>query len=146
MSHAYTNLLLHIVFSTKDRAKDLTGDVQRDLFPYLIGLAREKGGEVDSIGGGLEHAHLLVSVPAKLSVSDLVAFLKANSSGWLKKRIRGFAWQPGYAAFTVSQSKRTEVRQYVRTQEQHHRRHAFEDEYVGLLRKNEIEFAERLWN
>ena len=145
MSHAYTNLLYHVVFSTKDRRNDLSKEVQRELFPYLISLAREKDCEVDSVGGGLEHVHLFLSVPAKLSVSDLIAFLKANSSGWIKKLIRGFAWQPGYAAFTVSQSKRSEVRQYVRTQEDHHRRHAFQDEYVGLLKKNEIEFTERLW-
>ena len=72
-------------------------------------------------------------------------FLKSNSSRWLKERIHMFAWQPGYAAFSVSHSKQQDVRTYVREQEAHHRKHDFEAEFVGLLRKNEIQFDERLW-
>jgi REP element-mobilizing transposase RayT len=145
MSHAYTNLLLHIVFATKDRGKYLTASVQSDFYPYLIALVREKDCRVDAVGGGLDHVHLLLLVPAKESVSELVKFLKANSSRWLRKANRGFAWQLGYAAFSVSQSKRQEVLTYIREQEEHHRRHRFEDEYIGLLKKNEIEFEERIW-
>ncbi len=145
MSHAYTNLLFHIVFATKDRGKDLTASIQNDFYPYLIVLAREKGCRVDAGGGGLDHIHLLLQVPAKESIAEVVKFLESNSSRWLKTNAaRGFAWQSGYGAFSVSQSKRQEVIEYIRVQEEHHRRHAFEDEYVGLLKKNEIAFEDRL--
>ncbi len=146
MSHAYTHLLFHIVFATKDRGKDLTASVQSHFYPYLIALAREKGCRVDAVGGGLDHVHLLLSLPAKESVAELVKFLKSNSSRWLKTNaVRSFAWQSGYGAFSVSQSKRQEILVYIRGQEDHHRRHRFEDEYIGLLKKNEIAFEESLW-
>lgn len=145
MSHAYTNLLLHVVLATKDRGKDLSAYVQSDSYPYRIGLAGERGCRVDSVGGGLDHIHLLLNLPAKESVSELVKFLKANSSRWLRKANRSFGWQPGYAPFSVSQSKRQDVLEYTRGQEKHHRRHRFEDEYIGLLKKNEIAVEERLW-
>ncbi len=146
MSHSYTNLLFYVVFATKGRAKDLSAGVQSELYPYLIALAREKECEVDAVAGGLEHVHLLIRAPAKNSVADLVKFLKGNSSRWLGRKLNPhFAWQAGYAAFSVSQSKRGEVGDYIRGQEEHHRRYRFEDEYVGLLKKNEIEFEERLW-
>lgn len=145
MSHAYTNLLFHIVFAAKDRGKDLTASVQSDFYPYLVALARERGCRVDAVGGGLDYVHLLLSLPAKESVSELVKLLEANSSRWLRKTNCGFAWQPGYAAFSVSQSKRQEVLAYICGQEEHHRNHRFEDEYIGLLKKNEIAFEESLW-
>lgn len=145
MSHAYTNLLFHIVFATKGRGKDLSTHVQADFYPYLIALAGETGCRVDAVGGGLEHVHLLVNVPAKVSIAELVKFLKSNSSRWLKTKSNPhFSWQAGYAAFSVSQSKRDAVLTYIRGQEEHHRHHEFEGEYVGLLKKNEIEFDERL--
>lgn len=147
MSHAYANLLFHVVFATKGRGKDLSASVQADFYPYLIALAQEKECRVDAVGGGLEHVHLLLNVPAKLCISDLVKFLKSNSSRWLKNKTDAhFAWQAGYAAFSVSQSQRDKVLNFIRGQESHHRHHEFEDEYIGLLKKNEIDFDDRLWS
>ena len=141
MSRTYTNLIFHVVFSTKDRAKDLNLGVRAELYPYLSGLVRERRGKALAVGGGLDHVHLLASLPPSLDVSALLRFVKANSSRWVRGKFnRHFGWQAGYSAFTVSRSKQSEVAAYIENQEAHHRRQSFEDEYVSLLKRNEIEF------
>ena len=147
MGQTYTQLLIHLVFATKDRQKDLTARVRPELYRYLVALARQKETEVLALAGGLEHVHLLVSIPPKLSISELMQFLKANSSRWIRARFNPhFAWQGGYAAFSVSKSKQAEVCDYLSRQETHHQRTGFEEEYRSLLLRNEIHFEnERLW-
>jgi REP element-mobilizing transposase RayT len=147
MPDAYTNLLVHVVFSTKNRDKSLTGDVRRELFPYLTSLSRECGAKAYATGGGLDHVHMLINMPPSLTVSDLLRFLKANSSRWIRSKFnRSFGWQRGYGAFSVSRSRCPEVCAYIEGQVDHHRRVAFEDEFVSLLKRSEIEFEnERLW-
>lgn len=147
MGDSFTNLLIHMVFSTKNRAKDLTSVVRAELYPYLGGLAREKSAKAYAIGGGLDHVHALLSVPPTIAPADLVSFLKSNSSRWMRGKFnRHFTWQAGYGAFSVSQSKVPAVAAYIEGQEEHHKRVDFEDELVSLLKRNEIRFeAERLW-
>jgi REP element-mobilizing transposase RayT len=147
MSDAYTNLLVHVVFSTKNRDRNLTADVRRELYPYLTALARKSGSKALAANGGLDHVHLLVMVPPTVTISDLIRFLKANSSRWIRGKFnRTFAWQAGYGAFSVSRSRFREVREYIDGQEEHHKRVSFESEFVSLLKRNEIEFEnERLW-
>jgi REP element-mobilizing transposase RayT len=90
---------------------------------------------------------LLVLAPPNAAVSDLVRFVKANSSRWIRGKFdRAFGWQAGYGAFSVSRSRFGEVRAYVEGQMEHHKRVSFESEFVSLLKRNEIEFEnERLW-
>jgi REP element-mobilizing transposase RayT len=147
MPDDYTNLLVHVVFSTKNRDKNLTGAVRRELCPYLAALAKECRAKAYAVNGGLEHVHLLVSVPPTLTVADLMKFLKASSSRWIRGRFnKTFAWQPGYGAFSVSHSRRSEVCAYIDGQMEHHKRTSFDDEFVSLLKRNEIEFeSDRLW-
>jgi REP element-mobilizing transposase RayT len=136
------------VFSTKNRDKNLTADVRRELYPYLAALTKECRAKAYAVNGGLEHVHMLVNVPASLNVSDLMKFLKANSSRWVRGKFnRSFAWEAGYGAFSVSQSRRSEVCAYIEGQMEHHKRLSFDDEFVSLLKRNEIEFEnERLWS
>jgi len=148
MSDTYSKLLIHVVFSTRNRAKDLDAAVRDELYRYLAELLKEKGCRPLAIGGGLDHVHLLFALPPVLSVSDLMRFLKANSSRWIREKFSPhLGWQAGYAAFSVSESNREAVCSYVEGQEKRHKRTSFEDEFVSLLKRNEIEFEnERLWS
>lgn len=145
MSH--TNLLYHIVFATKERAPLITSVLRPELHKYLGGIVRNLGGTALEINGMAEHVHALAVLPPTVSVSDFMSKLKANSSSWAKAQTRGrFAWQRRYGAFTVSESQVERVRNYIRNQEEHHRKTTFEDEYKALLRAHRIDIdEEHLW-
>ena len=149
MAQTLTNIILHVVFSTKNRAKDLDHNLRGRLWPYISKILQNRGGRVYLVNGGLEHVHLLFRQPADRATSDLLRDVKANASRWIHKQFpqkRHFAWQRGYSAFSVSHSHLDGVYQYVASQEEHHRRQSFEDELLSLLKKNELEFEEKyLW-
>ena len=149
MANTYTNLLYHIVFSTKDRISLIEPSVRPDLHGYLGGIVRELGGTALEIGGVADHVHLLVKLPPKIAISDFMRELKANSSKWMNEqrmKLRKFGWQDGYAAFSVSKSQVPSVRKYIQNQESHHQRLGFQEKFRGLLRRHEIEFDERyIW-
>ncbi len=147
MAHSYTNLLVHVVFSTKNRAKDLSGASRDEVWWYLEGIARNVDCTALAVGGGLEHVHVLLKYPASTNLAQIVTKLKSNSSRWMRERHNPhFGWQNGYAAFTVSQSNAEQVAAYIASQEEHHKRVDFQDEYVSLLKRNEIRFeVDRLW-
>jgi REP element-mobilizing transposase RayT len=147
MSHAFTSLLIHVVFSTKNRMKDLTQEVRPELYQHLKEIAGNKGARLLAVGGGLDHVHLLLGLQPTDAPAGVIGALKTNTSRWLRSdRVRHFSWQNGYAAFSVSKSMQSSVRAYIEGQEEHHKRVDFESEYVSLLKKNEIEFEnERLW-
>jgi REP element-mobilizing transposase RayT len=105
MPHSFASLLVHIVFSTKDRASDLSPGLAAGLFPHMAGIVREPKGVPLIINGPADHVHLLVYVRAKESIADLPRVVKTNSSRWVHEQFpehRRFGWQAGYAAFTVS--------------------------------------------
>ncbi len=135
MSHSYCTNLVHCVFSTKDRAPKISADVQEKLWAYLIGIAKNHQLTLLAVGGIANHVHLLVGVPQTMTVASAVNCLKANSSRWLHEHDRHFEWQKGYGAFSVSPSQVPAVRQYIRTQAEHHHKHTFEEEFVSLLKK-----------
>jgi putative transposase len=149
MGHTYTKLLAHLVFSTKERVPMLTPELRPRIFPYLSGIIRELDATALLVNGPADHVHVLARYPAKLSLSELVGKVKANSSGWVHREFQAlwnFAWQTGYSAFSVSQSAQQAVLDYIARQEEHHRNVSFQDELRALLRKHEIEFDERyLW-
>jgi REP element-mobilizing transposase RayT len=149
MAHTFTHLLTHIVFSTKDRAPLLDAELKSRLFAYIGGIIRELDGQIMLINGPTDHVHILTTFPARTSLSDFMRDLKANSSGWVHKEFptRGyFAWQTGYGAFAVSHSNLESVKEYIRNQEEHHRKLTFKEEFETFLRRHEIEYDERyLW-
>ena len=150
MPHSYTNLLYHLVFSTKDRCPLIDETLCSRLYEYLGGTIRGLGGIALEIGGIADHVHLLVKLRQDRAVSAVLRDLKANSSGWVNQReligARSFAWQTGYGAFTVSESQVEKVKQYIRRQESHHHKTTFQEEFVALLRAHGIEYnSEHLW-
>jgi putative transposase len=146
MSHTHSSLNFHLVFGTKKRAQSIDSDTRPDLCRYLGGIAKAEEGLPLEINAVADHVHMLIRLPPSVSLSALLRTLKTNSSKWLNDtRVprRTFAWQEGYAAFTVSQSQVARVTAYVRGQEAHHRKMTFRQELVALLKRNGIEYDER---
>jgi putative transposase len=149
MPGSFTNLLYHIVFSTKNREPLIREDKKERLYDYMGGIVRLHGGIMLELNGMPDHVHLVAKLRPDEAVSVLLRDLKSSATGWMHKVFpdeSDFGWQNGYAGFTVSQSQLQQVRNYVKKQEQHHGNISFREEFVQLLRKNCIEFDERyLW-
>jgi len=148
MAGTYTNLLYHIVFSTKERRQLIFPQIEDELHKYIGGIVRNLDGDLLEANGMPDHIHLLIKLKPKFAVSDIVRDIKANSSGWLndKSRIYKFGWQDGFAAFTVSESQAPRVRGYIRNQKNRHKRMDYKVELLELLAKNRVEYDERyLW-
>jgi len=139
----FTKLTYHVVFSTKYRCKIITETIRERLYEYIGGIVRNLNGNLIQIGGIEDHLHLLVNLSPARSVSDCIRDIKANASKWLNDLpefdIR-LEWQKGYGAFTVSYSQIEIIRHYIENQLEHHRTRSFEDEFIGLLRRHNIEF------
>jgi putative transposase len=148
MPQSYTNLIYHIVFATKNRQPLITDDVKSRLYDYIGGTIRRTGGIALAINGMEDHVHVLAKLRPDKSVSDVLRDLKANSSGWMHDvfpELEDFSWQNGYGAFTVSASQIDKVKEYIANQEEHHRKIvSFRDEFIKLLKANEIEFDENI--
>ena len=140
MSHTYTKNHQHVVFSTAGRRKILEKSITNKVWAYLAGICRNHGIFVHSIGGVEDHVHLLIEIPPSIAVARAVNLVKSNSSKWLNETKRGFAWQKGYAAFSVSTSNIAAVTTYIKNQEDHHRKMSFEDEIIALLKKHRVDF------
>jgi putative transposase len=105
MPHTYCTNLIHCVFSTKERANSIADNIREQLFAYLFGIAKNLHIEILALGGTGNHIHILIAVPAKESLSDIIRDLKANSSRWMSEKHHEFSWQQGFGAFSVSPSK-----------------------------------------
>ena len=139
----YTNLVFHIVYSTKYRKPIIDPIWQDDLYGYIGGIIREHKGVLLKIGGIADHVHLMAKLSPTLAISDLLRVVKANSSKWVNQRSeikRKFEWQPGYGAFSVSESQIPVVANYIANQEEHHRRQTFEEEFISILKRHNIEY------
>ena len=149
MSHTYTHLVIHVVFSTKDRLPLISPETKNDLLAYIGGIVREEGAKALIVNGTNDHLHMLVSLPATLAVANLMRVVKTNSSRWVHEKWpdRGhFGWQQGYGAFSVSHSALSAVEAYITNQEEHHRKITFQEEFLALLKKHEIPYDERyIW-
>jgi putative transposase len=140
MAHSFTISAFHIVFSTKCRKPLIAPDIQSTLWKYIAGIARNHGMVVLGVGGTNNHAHILVSLPPDTSLASAVRTLKSNSSRWMRETNRGFAWQEGYGAFSVSVPQLERVKHYIANQLVHHQKKTFEDEFAGLLEAANIQF------
>jgi len=149
MANTYTSLHYHIIFSTRKRLPWIKRDIEQRLWEYIGGIARKHKASALIIGGMFDHVHALILAPATLSLSQIAQFLKGDSSKWIHEtftEMRQFGWQDGYGAFTVSKSQLPQTIRYIQNQKEHHRLKSFQEEYLSLLQKHEIQYDERyLW-
>jgi REP element-mobilizing transposase RayT len=140
LAHSFARVTLHVVFSTKGRRNLIAQAKLQEVFNYIIGIARNKKVPLLAAGGMSNHIHLLLGLPWNMTYPEVISKIKANSSRFIRKTNRNFAWQEGYGAFAVSMSQVDTVVQYIRNQAEHHKRRSFEEEFMLLLKKAKIEF------
>ncbi len=151
MSQSLSGVYLHLVFSTKHRQRLLLdAELREQLHALLGGISNRLECQTLRVGGVEDHVHLLARFGRTLSLADWVKELKRVSSSWVGERgvdYRDFAWQTGYAVFSVSASKLDAVTDYIRNQPEHHRNVGFQDEVRSLLERHRVTWDERyLWD
>jgi len=150
MSHSYISNLVHFVFSTKDRQKIITSDFRERLWAFLGGIARENKMKALAVGGTADHIHILLTLPATITIAKAIQLLKGGSSKWVHETFpmhRHFAWQQGYGAFSINVSRTKDTLAYIHRQDQHHRTKSFEAEFLIFLKAHGIEYDERyIWS
>ena len=148
MPQSLSRILVHLVFSTKNREPLLVPEFRPRAFEYLGGALNNIHCPVIKVGGVADHVHMLFVLGRSMSVSEVVEEVKKQSSKWAKEHLGpGFYWQNGYGAFSVSASNVEAVKAYIENQEHHHRAQTFQDEFRELLRRHEIEWDERyVWD
>jgi REP element-mobilizing transposase RayT len=145
MANTYTQIHIHGIFAVKYRDSVISKGWQEDLYKYITGIVQNNGHKLLSIGGMSDHIHLLFGMRPTQSLSDLMKEVKCNSSKWINdsKLVRGqFSWQEGYSAFSYSKSQLTSVIKYIQTQEQHHAKKTFLEEYKDFLKAFDIDYDE----
>ncbi len=146
MAHSYNANFVHCIFSTKERRNLIPQELQEQLWAYLLGIANNLKIKTLAIGGTGNHVHLLLGLPATMTLAEAMQKLKANSSRWLGEQGIEFQWQEGYGAFSVSPSLVETVKAYIRNQGEHHKKRSFEEEFRVLLDKSGVAYdAEKLF-
>ena len=148
MPSTHVSLHYHVIFSTKNRERNITLDWRSRLHAYMGGVARNIDAVAETVGGVEDHVHILLGLSATHCIADAIRDIKAVSSRWVHDEMGNsrFAWQEGYGAFTVSPSQRKQVIGYIAKQEEHHRRRTFKEEYVEFLERSGVKYEERyLW-
>lgn len=150
MPQSLARLPIHLIFSTKNRAPLITDAVREPLHAYMGTVLKGLECHPVLINSVEDHVHLLFDLGRTVSVSRVVEDVKKASSKWIKtqgEEFSGFAWQAGYGAFAVSESKVQAVREYVARQREHHAKQTFEEEYREFLQRHGVEFDEQyVWD
>jgi putative transposase len=150
MPQSLAKILIHLIYSTKNREPFLVEELRDELHRYTGGILKELGSPAILINSVEDHVHILFSLSRTESISHVVQETKTGTSKWLKTKGPNFAkfqWQNGYGAFSVSQSKIDSVMKYVANQREHHRRKTFQDEYKEFLERYQIDYDERyVWD
>jgi REP element-mobilizing transposase RayT len=150
MPQSLSRVLVHLVFSTKNREPTLVPAIRQELHPYLAGTLDHIDCPSLQVGGVEDHVHLLFGLSRTRTIASVVETVKTSSSKWLKTkdaRLSAFHWQSGYGAFSVSQSEADKVVAYIRNQPRHHQKMTFQDEYRRFMELHRVEFDERyVWD
>jgi putative transposase len=150
MPQSLSKVIIHIIFSTKDRKPWLDRDVRPRMHAYVATICRDLNADPFLVGRVADHLHVVTTLPRTLAQADFVEAMKKTSSKWIKAldpKYRGFYWQRGYGAFSVSPSQLQAVLEYVESQEEHHRTRSFQEEYRDFLSKYGVAFDERyVWD
>jgi len=146
MANTYSQLNIHCVFAVKGRENFITKEFRDNLHRYMSGVLKNDGSYPLAVGGWMDHVHVFFELQPTMTIADQIRMLKATSSKWVNdnKLVKGkFHWQEGYGAFSYSRSQRNSVIKYITTQETHHKKRTFRDEYMELLNKFEIPFEDK---
>ena len=149
MPQSLVKMLVHVVFSTKNRADLIAPEIEQRLFAYISGIVENCGSKLILANGTANHIHLLISLGKTTDISKLIGDIKRASSVWIKQQgnYGDFYWQEGYGAFSIGQSQVPEVMKYIARQKQHHSKQDFVSEFRGLLNRYEVEYDERyVWD
>lgn len=150
MPQSLSKIILHIVFSTRNRESWIFPELRQELYAYLATICKAHKSYALKIGGTVNHIHIATTLPRTLTVSKLVEEIKKSSSKWIKKkdvRLNKFVWQAGYGVFSVGGSQSDDLVRYIEQQEDHHRQKSFQEEYREFLKKYNTEYDERyLWD
>jgi len=150
MPLSLSNVLIHVIFSTRDRVPVLNDTIRPELHAYLAATVRDVGCECYRAGGVSDHVHLAIRLSRTVTVAELIKELKACSSKWVKAQspaLAKFGWQRGYGVFSVGPSDLGALIRYIDAQEEHHRKVDFKEEFLAFLKKYGVEFdEEHLWD
>jgi putative transposase len=150
MPQSLARVLVHLVFSTKNRVPLLVPEIRSELHPYIAAVLNNDGCPSLRIGGVEDHVHLLFALSRTRTISQVVENVKTSSSKWLKTKnaaLKDFHWQNGYGIFSVSQSHADEVVDYILRQEEHHKSQTFQEEVRWLYEREQLPFDERfMWD
>jgi REP element-mobilizing transposase RayT len=150
MPQSLSNVLLHIVFSTKNRLSLIDEAIEPELYAYLTTIFASWGSFVHKIGGAEDHTHIFCTLPRTISVSNLIEEIKKNSSKWIKtkgQKYQNFFWQSGFGVWSVSASQNDALVTYIENQKEHHKKQTFQDEFRQFLRLNKIPYDEKyVWD
>ena len=150
MPQSLSSVLIHLIFSTKNREPFISAAVERELHRYMAKILRALKSPSLTIDGTTDHLHILFSLSRVIKIADLVQEVKTDSSKWIKTlgpEFRNFHWQKGYGAFSIGQSQVPTVKRYIVRQKVHHQRVTFQDEYRKFLKRDQIEYDERyVWD
>ena len=149
MATTFTKILIHFIFSTKNREPLITPELENPLFAYMVGIATNHGCYTVALNGTADHVHMLVSLGKMVTISKLMEEVKGDSSRWVNMEYRQaqpFRWQDGYAAFSIGESGLTAATQYITGQKSHHQQKSFQEELLTFLEKYGIKYDERyIW-
>ena len=149
MPQSFSSLQYHLIFSTKDRAPLITSEIRDRIYGYIGGIISKNIGVLLITGGTNDHIHLLLEMKRDISMSDAVRLIKSNSSKWINEELKTpqrFAWQAGYAVFTVSKSVLPKVTSYIKNQEEHHKKLTYRDEVLLFLEEYGLPYDENyMW-
>ena len=150
MAQSLSDIILHIVFSTKDRNPWIDTAIQSELNSYICTVSRNLECPVIQVNGVEDHIHILLLLSRTITVSKLINELKSNSSRWIKTKgtqFCEFAWQGGYGAFSVSRSSIDAAISYIQNQKEHHKKISFKEEFLKLLKNSKVPYDEKyLWD
>lgn len=150
MSQSLANIFVHLIFSTKDRVPSLPIELRPDLNAYMSTVLANLKSPALCINSVEDHAHILFNMGRTVTLAQVVEDVKKSSSKWIKTqstKLASFAWQTGYGGFSVSASNVPTVTNYIRNQEEHHRKKSYQEEFRAFLTKHKIEYDERyVWD
>ena len=145
MPGTFSQIYIQIIFAVKNRNGLISPKWENELYKYITGIVQNKNQKMIAINGTKDHIHILIGMKPSCCLSDLVREIKKASNSFIKEEKLTnfkFEWQEGFGAFSYSQSALTDIVKYIENQKEHHKKNSFKDEYLGFLRKFNVEYKD----